>query len=86
MGQPCKLVASHIRHRRRARANGPAEAPADFTEYADCLLLVMDAARRAGVKSWRELVDIAARKLDANKTRNYPRTPDGVPSFHTDGR
>lgn len=48
------------------------ESPTDPVEYADCFLLVLDAARRAGIKPM-ELMQHAERKLALNKTRTYPR-------------
>jgi hypothetical protein len=46
--------------------------PTDIIEYADCLFLTIDAARRAGF-SWRQLLDAAFQKLAINKTRTWPK-------------
>jgi len=56
------------------------EAQADlgnFEEYADCLFLTFDAARRAGL-TLDTLLDIAWQKLDKNKKRVWqkPTNPD----------
>lgn len=45
--------------------------PHNKTEYADCLLLVMDASRRAGV-GLEELLVAAWDKLRVNRYRNWP--------------
>lgn len=50
-------------------------------ELADCLMLVLDAARRSGVGLW-DLVDAARRKLAVNKTRTYPKPVGDEPSEH----
>ncbi len=54
------------------------DSPRDEEEYADLLLLVLDASRRAGISA-PELVSAAAKKLDKNKEREWgERQPDGV--------
>jgi dATP/dGTP pyrophosphohydrolase len=61
------------------------KAPGDVVEYADCLLLVFDAARRAGF-SIAELFDAALYKIEVNKLREWPdwRTADPTePVQHT---
>ena len=50
------------------------QTPYNLEEYADCLHLVFDAARRAGY-TYDQLVGEAHRKLAKNKTRTW-----GVPS------
>lgn len=45
--------------------------PADPVEYADCFLLVLDAARRAGIKPI-ELMEAAYAKLQVCKQREWP--------------
>lgn len=42
--------------------------PTDITEYADCFLLILDAARRAGIKPL-ELIRAAQAKMEVNKKR-----------------
>lgn len=59
-----------IRHLQK-EAKELEEAPHDASEYADCLLLLMDAARRAGY-SPEELIGAARSKLKANKARVWP--------------
>jgi hypothetical protein len=46
-------------------------APADVVEYADCLLLVFDAARRAGFTIY-DLFDAAIAKNERNERRTWP--------------
>ena len=47
------------------------EAPGDIYEYVDCLLLVMDASRRAGFDQ-KQLIHAAYQKLEENKNRSWP--------------
>lgn len=52
-------------------------------ELADCLLLILDASRRAGVKPM-QLVEAAQRKMAVNRSRSWP-TPspfDDLPIEH----
>lgn len=44
--------------------------PHDYSEYADCLLLVFDAARRAGL-SFAALIDVTNRKMSINEMRDW---------------
>lgn len=65
------------------RANGRSGNPIDITpapgfepsplywELADCLLLLLDAARRSGLGPL-ELVRAAQRKMEVNKARRWP--------------
>lgn len=48
--------------------------PYDREEYADCFLLIIDAARRAGI-SGRSLLEAAYDKLEINKARKWGK-PD----------
>lgn len=57
------------------------ETPDDVTEYADCLLLVWDAAARAGFDR-AALIRAASDKLVVLEKRTYERLPDGKPSQH----
>ena len=68
----------HLQH----EADEAMAAPTDITEFADILLLLIDAARRAG-HSWNGIVDAADTKLHTVLMhRTYP-TPEGdEPSFH----
>lgn len=45
-------------------------APFDQDEYADALLLILDASRRAGITS-DMLIFLASRKLEVNKKRQW---------------
>lgn len=47
------------------------ENPTDPMEYADCFLLILDAARRAGIKPM-ELMKYSKEKLEICKQRKYP--------------
>lgn len=57
------------------------EAPDDLEEYADCLMLLVDAARRAGY-GLMELIDAWGRKLDICKAREWPVPVPGQPCEH----
>ena len=57
------------------------EVPKDIFEYADCQILVWDAARRAGF-SHEQLMTAVDLKADILATRVYPRTADGEVSEH----
>lgn len=50
-------------------------APHDAEEYADCLLLVLDASRRAGM-TVADLLRSAHAKMRINKLRKWPKNPD----------
>lgn len=56
-------------------------SPEDPHEYADCLMLVLDAARRAGFP-FPDLIDAAVEKMEILKGRTYPKPKDGEPAFH----
>jgi hypothetical protein len=56
-------------------------APDDITEYADLMILTIDAAWRAGF-SLGELRRATLYKLEVIKKREYPRVPDGEISEH----
>ena len=53
----------------------------DRTEYADCLLLILDAARRAGMSAC-DLVAEASRKMTVNRARTWPKPVDDTPVEH----
>jgi len=55
--------------------------PFDLMEYADCLLLIIDASRRAGY-SFEMLARAANEKLQINKMRHYPKPNGDEPSLH----
>jgi len=44
------------------------QAPLDRVEYADCLILLLDAARKAGISA-DELLEVTYEKLQVNKRR-----------------
>lgn len=51
--------------------------PDDIKEYADCFLLLTDAARKAGF-SIRDLIAACRDKIEYNKTRTFTKQPDGT--------
>ncbi len=70
-----------LRHLRR-EAKEAIDNPHDAEEYADCFLLIVDAARRAGF-SIGELLHAAQLKLEINKGREWPEPgEDGQPVEH----
>jgi hypothetical protein len=50
-------------------------------EYADCLMLVLDAARRDGFTP-ETLLEATKAKLDINKNREWPKAFEGKPCLH----
>lgn len=75
-----------LRHLER-EAREAAESPGDHSEYADCLLLILDASRRAGLDVV-SLVEAARAKMEVNKKRSWPEpgsVPDGQPAEHLKG-
>lgn len=56
-------------------------APDDIEEYADCFLLIVDAARRAGI-SPLQLIEAAQQKMAINRQRTWPRPVDDQPVEH----
>ena len=64
-----------------AEAKEAQENPTDITEYADILILLIDAARRAKIKPL-ELIKAAYAKLQVCKTRTYPKPLTDEPSYH----
>ncbi len=62
-------------------AKEAAESPHDKVEYADCLLLILDASRRAGI-GLTELIETAWDKLQVNKTRKWPMPTSDEPVEH----
>jgi hypothetical protein len=55
------------------------ENPSDHMEYVDCLFLVLDASRRAGLPA-QDLLEKAFEKLEINKLRQWgkPTSDDAV--------
>lgn len=64
-----------------AEAEEAIENPSDIMEYVDCLFLVFDSSRRAGI-DLDTLVNAGFDKMDIIKKRTYLRTPEGEPSMH----
>lgn len=58
-----------------------AEAPDDISEFADILMLVWDATRRAGFSD-EQLAEAVAEKLERNKRRAWGEVKDGEPCHH----
>ena len=50
-------------------------------ELADCLLLLLDASRRSGIKPM-QLVEAAMKKMEVNKKRNWPKPVSDEPVEH----
>ena len=63
-----------LKHLER-EAREAAENPTDPMEYADCLLLILDAARRAGIKPM-QLVEHAQAKMKINRSREWPKVDE----------
>ena len=57
------------------------ENPTEPEEYADCFLLILDAARRAGIKP-TELMRHALAKMEINKARSWPKPTSDEPVEH----
>jgi hypothetical protein len=57
------------------------ENPTDIVEYADCIFLVYDAARRAGF-SYGQLEQACFEKLRINKARTWPKPTSNQPVEH----
>jgi len=53
-------------------------------EYADCLILILDAARRRGL-TWDNFMDVTLEKLKVCKTRVYPKPRIDKPAHHIEG-
>ena len=62
-------------------ANEAAEAPDDISEFADIIMLVWDATRRAGITD-EQLAIAVAEKLERNKRRQWGAVKDGEPCHH----
>lgn len=60
------------------------EKPTDREEYADCLFLTLDAARRAGM-TLDDLLDEAFKKLAKNKLRIWSKPQGDEPIEHIRG-
>lgn len=57
------------------------ESPNDVMEYADCLLLIIDASRRAGF-TYLQLFQAGRDKLEVCQKRVYPKPNGDEPSMH----
>lgn len=62
-------------------ANEALAHPTDLEEYADCLFLVFDAARRAGF-TFEQLREAVCVKLKVNKARTWPKPTSNEPVEH----
>jgi NTP pyrophosphatase (non-canonical NTP hydrolase) len=95
--QEAREAQAAVRAVNECRANGRADNPlavgtsppwslsAVESELADCLLLVLDAARRAGLGPLA-LVRVARRKMETNRARAWPKpTPDEPVGHVRDG-
>lgn len=58
-----------------------AQAPDDISEFADIIMLVWDATRRAGISDY-QLAEAVAEKLERNKRRTWGSVTDGEPCHH----
>jgi hypothetical protein len=52
-------------------------APYDRFEYADCLILLLDASRKAGISA-NALVEAAFEKMEINKQRAWGADEEGI--------
>lgn len=57
------------------------DSPYDESEYADVLLLLMDAWHRSG-RTMDELLDACEKKLEICKTRTWKECPDNPGVFY----
>ena len=57
------------------------QSPTDRMEYADCLLLLMDSSRRAGI-NFGEVIEAGIEKLRINKLRDWPESIKDQPVEH----
>ena len=55
--------------------------PTDVMEYADCLILLLDASRRAGM-SPLDLIQYAQKKMAVNRGRQWPTPTADQPVEH----
>jgi len=69
-----------LRHLAREAAEAE-DSLDDPLEYADCLLLTIDAARRAGF-GIEQLLTAAQEKMEINKKRKWPKPVDDNPVEH----
>lgn len=59
------------------------EKPADFMEYADCFILLMESFRRAG-GTLEQMLEVAEKKLNINIRRKWGKIEDGQPIEHVE--
>ena len=55
--------------------------PADLMEYADCLLLILDASHRQGLSA-EQLIDLAIEKVHINEKRQWNVGDVNSPAEH----
>jgi hypothetical protein len=58
--------------------------PTDHEEYADCMLLIVDASRRAGLTP-ESLMELCFKKLEKCKRRVWPKPNGDEPVEHVRG-
>lgn len=62
-------------------ANEAIDNPTDIVEYADCVFLIFDAARRAGF-TFEQLRKAINEKLEVNRQRTWPKEITDAPMEH----
>lgn len=68
-------------HHLAKEANETAEDPTNIVEYADCLIIFLDAMWRAGF-TLQQVVDAAHSKMKVNRARKWPKAVEGKPCEH----
>jgi hypothetical protein len=68
-------------HHLKLEADETLASPTDRHEYADLLLLVLDASRRAGI-SLQSLILSAREKHEINRRRHWPKPSTNAPVLH----
>ena len=69
-----------LRHLEKEAGEAQAK-PDDLDEYADCFLLILDAARRAGMRPIN-LIRHAQQKMKVNRARTWPKPTSDEPVEH----
>lgn len=78
---PLRHLAKEVEEAEECLDADPFDREAFAVEMADCLLLVIDAARRGGV-TFLELIDAAVKKQKVNESRKWPKPVDDQPVEH----
>ena len=63
-----------LRHLEKEAAEAQADC-GDLTEYADCLIVLLDASWRAGFTAG-DIIDAAFKKMEENRKREWPEVTD----------